>query len=161
MDDAITQRDLPGIGRAYDCAAEDHGKVMVVVHHTGRRDLYVNPGGHEEPVAVALSDDQARRLGGILSGTDFKPAVVAQVEAVIGGLLIDWATVRKDSPGRGQSIAELEIRRRTRMTVAAIVRADHTTIVAPEPDTLVEVGDQLVVIGRPEDWNSFLHLVID
>ena len=51
---------------------------------------------------------------------------------MIGGLLIDWVTLEPESPGAGRTIAELEIRSRTRMTVAAILR-DHVPIVAPEP----------------------------
>ena len=82
-----------------------------------------------------------------------------EVEAVIGGLLIDWVTLHEGSPGVGRSIADLEIRRRTRMTVAAIVR-DDATLVAPDPSTVLEVGDRLVVIGRPEDLVTFLGTVV-
>jgi len=156
----ITQRDLPGVGRAYELDGEDGVHLMVVVHHTGRRDLYVQPEDAEDPTVIALRDDQARHVGGILSGTDFQPAAAARIEALIGGLLIDWATLRADSPGLGHSIAELEIRRQSRMTVAAIVRADGTTMIAPEPETRLERGDQLVMMGRPEDWARFLELVI-
>jgi TrkA domain protein len=78
----------------------------------------------------------------------------------IGGLLIDWATVRPDSPAAERSIAELEIRRRTRMTVVAIIRPDDTSVIAPEPHETIRAGDQLVVAGRPEDLPRFLDLVI-
>jgi TrkA domain protein len=159
----ITEQDLPGIGRCFTVPGAEGSRLMVVIHHTGRRDLYVLPPGVEadDPSAsVSLSDDQARRLGAILSGAYFKPAIVAQVEAVIGGLLIDWATVREDSPGAGVSIADLEIRRRTRMTVSAIVRPDGSSIVAPEPHEVLRAGDQLVVVGRPQDLADFLSLVI-
>ena len=71
-------------------------------------------------------------------------------EAVIGGLLIDWFTLDAGSPAVGRSIAELEIRRQTGMTVAAIVR-DPQPVTAPEPTERLQAGDQLVVIGRQED----------
>ncbi len=57
---------------------------MVVVHHSGRRDLYVAPPaatGDEPRASFSLSDDEARRLGAVLGGAYFKPAVVADVEA--------------------------------------------------------------------------------
>jgi TrkA domain protein len=107
---------LPGIGRRFTLPAADGGRVVVVIHHSGRRDLYVFPPGAPDdqfPVAsISLTDDQARRLGAVLGGAYFKPAVVADVETVIGNLLIDWVTVRADSPATDHSIAELEIRRR-------------------------------------------------
>lgn len=163
MSSEISEQDLPGIGRSYTLEDGKGGRLMVVIHHSGRRDIYVLPAGRstDDPATtVTLTDDQARRLGSVLSGAYFKPAIVARVEAVVGGLLIDWATVRAESPAAGRSIAELEIRRRTRMTVAAIIRADGTSVIAPEPGELIGVGDQLVVVGRPEDLPRFIELAI-
>ena len=134
-----------------------------MIHHSGRRDLYAFPAGapgdHAPAASISLTDDQARRLGAVLSGAYFKPAVVADIETVIGNLLIDWVTVRADSPATDHSIAELEIRRRTRMTVVAILR-DGTTVLAPEPDERIRAGDRLVVVGRQEDLGGFLRHVV-
>ncbi|MGH9280878.1 MAG: cation:proton antiporter regulatory subunit [Acidimicrobiales bacterium] len=153
----VSEQDLPGIGRRYDLTTQDGERVSVVIHHSGRRDLYAFAG--DDAATVSLGDDQARRLGAILAGAYFKPAVAARVEAVIGGLLIDWVTVRPTSPAVGRSIADLEIRRRTRMTVAAIVRGDES-LVAPEPTEVIAAGDRLVVVGRPEDLSGFVERVI-
>jgi TrkA domain protein len=150
----IVEVALPGIGQRYDLRAAEGGSVIVVIHHSGRRDVYLLNEGDEPKASVALSDAQARTLGAILSGAYFKPAVVEEIEAVIGGLLIDWVTLEEDSPGAGKTIAELEIRTRTRMTVAAILR-DHVPIVAPEPSETLLAGDRLVVIGRQEDLPGF------
>jgi TrkA domain protein len=158
----IFEEVLPGIGRRYTLPAADGSRVVVVVHHSGRRDLYAFPSetsGDEPSASVSLTDDQARRLGAVLGGAYFKPAVVADVETVIGELLIDWVTLRSDSPGADRSIAELEIRRRTRMTVAAILRDDET-LLAPEPSETLRAGDRLVVVGRQEDLGAFLRHVV-
>lgn len=157
----LTEQALPGIGQRYELRPSEGGPVVVIVHHSGRRDLYVmDDRGEETEAAVALTDSQARSLGAVLGGAYFKPAVVEEVEAVIGGLLIDWVTLRPRSPAVGRSIAALEIRRRTRMTVAAIVRG-HQPIVAPEPDEVLQAGDQLVVIGRHEDLAGFRRTVVE
>lgn len=154
----VTEHNLPGIGRRYDVRATEHGSVTVVIHHSGRRDIYLLE--RDEPLAeVTLTDSQARALGAILGGAYFKPAVVEEIEAVIGGLLIDWATLDADSPGVGKTIAELEVRSQTRMTIAAILRG-HTTLVAPEPTEVLEADDRLVVIGRPEDLATFRRHVV-
>jgi TrkA domain protein len=147
----LTDHDLPGIGHRYELRTADGGRAVVVIHHSGRRDLYVvEPGSDDPSTAVTLTDTQARTLGAILGGAYFKPAVVEEIEAVIGGLLIDWFTLDAGSPAVGRSIAELEIRRQTGMTVAAIVR-DPQPVTAPEPTERLQAGDQLVVIGRQED----------
>jgi TrkA domain protein len=156
----VTEQNMPGIGRRYDVAAADGGEVTVVLHHSGRRDLYLREPGSPEPTAsVSLSDAQARALGAVVGGAYFKPSVVEEIEAVVGELLIDWVTLRDDSPGAGQSIADLQIRRQTGMTVAAILR-DHQALVAPEPTEVLQAGDRLVVLGRPEDLTKLTAAVV-
>jgi TrkA domain protein len=153
---AIQEQELPGIGRRYDQATED-GLVSVVIHHSGRRDLYVTEkeGRTRTPTVVSLTDDQARRLGAVLAGAYFQPTVAQRIEAVVGGLIIDWVTMRTDSPGVDRSIADLEVRRNTRMTIVAILRGSDV-IVVPEPSEVLQARDKLVVIGRPDDLPAFI-----
>jgi TrkA domain protein len=156
----VTEQHLPGIGHRFDLEAADGEAITVVIHHSGRRDLYVGGSRRDAvPTAVTLNDAQARTLGAILSGAYFKPAVVDEIEAVVGELLIDWVTLREDSPGTGRSIAELEIRQQTGMTIAAILR-DHEAMVAPEPRVVLQADDRLVVLGRPSDFASFVRRVV-
>lgn len=155
----VTEIALPGIGQRYDVRAAEGGSVTIVIHHSGRRDLYVLDGGEEPRAAVTLSDSQARTLGAILGGAYFKPAIVEEIEAVVGGLLIDWVTLDDGSPGTGRTIADMEVRSQTKMTIAAIVR-EHVPIVAPEPTETLRAGDVLVVIGRQEDLPGFRRHVV-
>jgi TrkA domain protein len=156
----VTEQSLPGIGHRYELSAADGEAITVVIHHSGRRDLYVaGSGGAATQAAVTLNDAQARTLGAILSGAYFKPAVVDEIEAVVGELLIDWVTLKDDSPGAGRSIAELQVRQRTGMTIAAILR-DHQAMVAPEPSVVLQADDRLVVLGRPGDLASFVRRVV-
>lgn len=160
MSNEIEEQELPGIGRRYTLAGRDGGSAVVVIHHSGRRDLYVMAPNVDTPQAtLTLTDRQARTLGAVLSGAYFTPAVVEEMEAVIGDILIDWVTLRPESPGVDRSIAELEIRRRTRMTVVAVAR-DTGTIIAPEPEEVLRAGDRLVVVGRREDLAAFTQHVI-
>lgn len=157
----VADQALPGIGHRYELRSADGGHVVVVVHHSGRRDLYVfEPGGGEARTVLTLTDTQARTLGAILGGAYFKPAVVEEIEAVIGDLLIDWITLEADSPGAGSSIGDLQIRRQTGITVAAILR-NHVPLIAPEPSEVLQAGDQLVVVGRQEDLPRFLRRVVE
>jgi TrkA domain protein len=115
--------DLPGIGRSYQMTGINGGRITVVVHHSGRRVVYGLNAGADQASAVELSDQQARKLGAVLGGAFFKPAVVEEVEAVFDDLLIDWVALEPNSPGADKSIAELEIRRTTGVTIIAIIRA--------------------------------------
>lgn len=156
----VADQSLPGIGHRYEMRSSDGSRVVVVIHHSGRRDLYAfEPRGEDPQAVLTLTDTQARTLGAILGGAYFKPAVVEEIEAVIGELLIDWITLLPDSPGTGSSIGDLQVRRRTGLTVAAIVR-NHVPLVAPEPGEVLQAGDQLVVIGRQEDLPRFLRHVV-
>jgi hypothetical protein len=73
--------DLPGIGRSYQMTGINGGRITVVVHHSGRRVVYGLNAGADQASAVELSDQQARKLGAVLGGAFFKPAVVVEVEA--------------------------------------------------------------------------------
>ena len=155
----ISEQNLPGIGRSYTLTLHDGSTVMVVLHHSGRRDVYVTPGSGARATCVSLADEEARQLGSVMAGAYFEPAIVERVEALIGGLLIDWVTIPTSSPAVDRTIADLEVRQQTGMTIAAIARDDGTSVIAPEPDTPVRAGDQLVVVGRPEDLPRFVaHL---
>jgi TrkA domain protein len=155
----IDEDELPGIGRRYTFGLDEDQSVCVVIHHTGRRDVYVTTDPDEDARVVSLEDDEARRLGAVIAGSYFTPAAVKRVEAAIGGLLIDWVTVREGSSLAGATIAEAGVRRESRITIAAIVRGEES-IIAPEPDEVVQVGDQLVVMGRSEDLPGFLDQFI-
>jgi TrkA domain protein len=155
----VQEDELPGIGRRFTFGLADDQQVCVVIHHTGRRDLYVTSEPRQDARVVSLEDDEARRLGAVIGGSYFTPAAVRRVEAAIGGLLIDWVTVRETSPLAGRTIAEAAIREASRITVAAVVRGEDS-IIAPEPDERIQAGDQLVVMGRAEDLPGFLDQFI-
>jgi TrkA domain protein len=124
--------DVPGIGRSYQMTGLNAGRITVVVHHSRRRVVYGLNAGTDQASAVELSDQQAWKLGAVLGWAFFKPAVVEEVEAVFDDLLIDWVVLEPNSPGVDKSIAELEIRRTTGVTIIAIIRGDQA-IIAPEP----------------------------
>jgi TrkA domain protein len=158
---SISEQDLPGIGRRYEIVAGKGQRVVLVVHHSGRRDLYVRERHADEPTcSVELTDDQARRIGAILGGAFFKPAVVEEIEDIVGEFVVDWVTLPDDAAAVGRSIADLQIRRRTGFSVVAIVRG-RRTITAPHPDEALRPGDRLVVVGRHADLPAFVDLVTE
>jgi len=160
MSAPISEQYLPGIGRSYTLVLHDGSTTVVVLHHSGRRDLYVTPPGGARATCVSLADEEARQVGSVMAGAYFKPATVERVEALIGGLLIDWVTIRPSSPAVERTIGDLGVREETGMTIAAIAHDDGTSVIAPDPETRLRAGDQLVVVGRPEDLPRFVAHVI-
>lgn len=157
---SVHEEELPGIGRKFEILVGRGDRVDVVIHHSGRRDIYVFERDAEEPRTVLrLNDDQARRLGSVLSGAYFKPAMVEEIEALIGEFAVDWVTLTDESPSTGKSINDLQVRKRTGMSVIAILRTG-ATITAPDPNEVLRSGDRLVVVGPQANLNGFLSFML-
>jgi K+/H+ antiporter YhaU regulatory subunit KhtT len=72
MTEDIKVQELYGIGKKYDVGCSRGQRISVVIRKDGRRELYSFETDAEEPTSVIeLSDEQARKLGAVLSGTYF------------------------------------------------------------------------------------------
>ncbi|TCB96827.1 potassium transporter TrkA [Micromonospora zingiberis] len=73
MGKGIYVQELPGIGKRYDVdLGSNTQRISIVVRRDGARDLYVFAAGVDDPVAVIeMSEEQARKVGALLSGTYF------------------------------------------------------------------------------------------
>ena len=148
----FVEQELPGIGRRYELADDvaASGWSSSSTTAAGVTSTSLDRGGDVQ-ASLAFSDDQARRLGAVLGGAYFQPAVVAEMEAVIGGLLIDWVTLHEASPGVGP------LDRRARDPPAhphddrghPAGRRPRSS--RPSRPRCSQAGDRLVVVGRPED----------
>lgn len=159
MSRLVREEELPGIGRRYsiDC---DYGAVLtIVVHNSGRRDIYFFPPDSEMPVTVAMNDEQAKVAGAILTGGLSPPAAITEIEQVVDDLAIEWYTLSPGSPGTGQTIEELHIRSATGINVMTILRG-HAVIHGPRDSERLEPGDRLIVAGRHSSMPAFRRLVV-
>lgn len=73
MGKGVKVEELPGIGTKYDIWGPDHsGRLSVIAHRDGRKELYSFEKSDDEPAAViTLGEKQARMLGAVLTGTYF------------------------------------------------------------------------------------------
>jgi len=64
----ITESDLPGVGKKFEINLDD-GEMVVVIHNTGKREVFrrPNPDADSEKV-FEFSDDLARTIGSIIGG---------------------------------------------------------------------------------------------
>ena len=147
--------DLPGVGKKYAIRTAEGERMTIILHTTGHREIYLFEEGADFPkAAVRLDDEEARQVGAILSGAFFQPVPSQDLETVLGELTIDWYRVR-DGRLPGHTIEELQIRAETGVSVIALIRPGSPDIPNPSPDTRIEDGDTLVVIGSREQVDDF------
>ena len=87
---------MPGVGVKYTLRLDDGGRIAVIQHNDGRRELYWFRHAHDdEPRAViTLDDDEARQLGAVIGGAYERPKIVEDLEMALGELTIEWVPVR-------------------------------------------------------------------
>ena len=159
MHDSLTECDLPGIGRKYTFTAPSGERLAIVVHQTGMRELYIFPPGAEEPCAtIAFEDDEARQIGAIIGGSYYKPKVLEDLEVNLRGIAIEWFRIGAGAPARGKSIGELQIRKRTGVSIIDIIR-EGQSLPNPGPDTVLLDGDTLVVAAKHGQLTAFKTLI--
>lgn len=154
----IKESDLPGVGKKFAIFTDAGDRLSIIIHNTGHRELYHFQKGEDFPFhAVRLEDDEARKLGAILSGAYFQPTVIESMDMVLESLSIEWVKVEAGSTLADRSIAELQIRKRTGASITAILR-DGQAIPNPQPDQKILPGDTLMVVGTREQVQRFLEL---
>lgn len=155
----VQETELPGVGVRYEFTIRGGRRLGVVAHWSGRRELFVStPDDPDATVQVLeLSEEESQTLADLL-GASRVAEHLTTLQQRIKGLAIDWLPVDSDSPYAGASIGDARIRTRTGVSVVAIVRGDET-IPAPGPDTRMEPGDQLVVVGTIRGIEAVVELL--
>jgi K+:H+ antiporter subunit KhtT len=151
---------LPGVGVKYTFRTAQGGRVAVILHIDGQRELYYYPrADDEEPAAVVeLHDDEARQLGAVLGGAYERPKIVEELEMALGELQIEWIAVPDSSPAIGLTLADARLRARTGVTVIAILR-EPEPVSGAQPDDFVQRGDTLVAVGKAGQFAEFRRLL--
>ena len=151
---------LPGIGVKYTTRTAHGGRLTVILHNEGQREIYwFRHGDDEEPQAVILlEDDEARQLGAVIGGAYDRPKVVEELEMALGELHIEWIPVPDDSPAIGRTLAECGLRARTGVTVIAILR-EPEPVSGAQPEDYIQRGDTLVGVGKAGQFSLFRRLL--
>lgn len=134
---------LPAVGHRLELIAEDGERLVAVRRKDGALELH----GRDITVLDAVS---ARALGALAAGhLVVAPELLDRADSVLGGLELDWVRVPPGAAAVGRSIEDLAVRRRTGVTIVAILRGS-VPIVDPDPNQRLEAGDELVVAGRAQ-----------
>ena len=153
---------LPGVGVKYGFRIAQGGRLSVILHMDGQREIYYyRRSDDDEPTAVIeLHDDEARQLGAILGGAYERPKIVEELEMALGELQIEWIPVPETSPAIGRTLAEVGLRARTGVTVIAILR-EPESVSGAQPDDYIQEGDTLVAVGKAGQFPLFRKLLAE
>jgi TrkA domain protein len=153
---------LPGVGVKYGFTPDHGGRVAVILHNDGIREIYFfRRRDDEDPCAViSLDDDEARQLGAVLGGAYERPKIVEELEMALGELTIEWVPVPDGSPAIGRTLADCAFRARTGITIIAILR-EPEPVVGAQPDDVIEAGDTLVTVGKHGQYPAFRKLLAE
>jgi K+:H+ antiporter subunit KhtT len=151
---------LPGVGVKYAFRTAIGGRLAVIMHNDGQREIYFyRRASDEEPTAVIeLHDDEARQLGAVIGGAYERPKIVEELELALGELQIEWVDVPDTSPAIGRTLAECGLRAKTGVTVIAILR-EPEPVSGAQPGDVIQQGDTLVAVGKAGQFAEFRRLL--
>jgi TrkA domain protein len=147
---------LPGIGVKYGFRLASGGRISLIFHNDGKRELYWfrRPDDEEPRAVITLDDDEARQLGAVLGGAYERPKIVEELEMALGELQIEWVPVPDTSPWIGKSLAECQFRAKTGITIIAILR-EPEPVSGAQPADVIQEGDTLVTVGKAGQYGAF------
>jgi TrkA domain protein len=147
---------LPGIGVKYGFRLDAGGRISLILHNDGKRELYwFRRADDDEPTAViTLDDDEARQLGAVLGGAYERPKIVEDLEMALGELQIEWFPVPDTSPWIGKTLAEAQFRAKSGITIIAILR-EPEPVTGAQPGDIIQQGDTLVTVGKAGAYPGF------
>ncbi|MFP3872377.1 MAG: cation:proton antiporter regulatory subunit [Candidatus Natronoplasma sp.] len=149
----VRESELPGVGKKFIFELGENRTLIVIIHHTGNREIYIKEGEDADAdKLLELSDRAARTLGSILEGGYFQPVKDEAAETyVCKGTIIEWFKIESDIPIIGKTISEISELQRHDMIVAAVEKEDEGRLIKmPGPETRIEKGDTLVLMGEEE-----------
>ena len=153
---------LPGVGMKYTSTPVHGGRLAMIMHTDGMRELYFfRRRDDDEPAGVLqLEDDEARQVAAALGGAYERPKIVEELEMAIGELAIEWVPVPEGSPAIGKTLAETGFRAKTGITVIAILR-EPEPIAGAQPNDVIQEGDVLVTVGKLGQYREFRRLLAE
>jgi TrkA domain protein len=162
MPSELRETRLPGVGVKFSWTTAHGGRLVVILHNEGLREIYFfRHADDEEPQAVIqLEDDEARQIAAVIGGAYERPKIVEELEMAFGELAIEWVPVPDTSPAVGRTLAECAFRARTGITIIAILR-EPEPVAGAQPTDVVQRGDTFVTVGKLGQYPAFRRLLAE
>ncbi|MDI6802644.1 MAG: cation:proton antiporter [Bacteroidota bacterium] len=108
---------------------------------------------------IAAQVDLIRREGyGMFRGLKLPDATMDQITAILVAGTTDTFLVLNESPARGKTLADLNLRLLSGCSVIAVVR-DNKPTTNPPPDFIIESGDVMVLLGTHAEIDKAFDLL--
>jgi TrkA domain protein len=150
------QTELPGIGKRFSIKLSTGQIVSIIIHHSGKREIYILDEDGDVECTVTLTDQEAREMGMILAGAYYQPVTGDKMELILKQMVMEWVELPEDSPLVGKTLAEANVRKKTGVIVIGVVR-NNEMIPAPDPKNFrFQPGDILIAVGNREQIDNFI-----
>ncbi len=152
----VKTTDLPGVGKMVSLFTAEGSKLVLIIHHSGKREIYFFEDADEDEAdfCVGLSDEETRQLGAQLLGVDYQPVSLEKMKLFQKQLVMEWIELKDTSPLANKSIGDSKIRSKTGASIVAIIRSDDM-IVSPDVTEVLKPADTLMACGRSEQIKAF------
>lgn len=155
----IRTAELPGIGKKISFITAEDSKIVLIVHHTGKRDLYFfeDADNDEADFMINLNADETRELGAQLLGAMYQPVDTDKMKMFKHQIIIEWLEIGEKSDLVDSTIGDSRIRTRTGASIIGIVKKDDL-IAVPDIDVTLHKGDTLMVVGKKDQIDNLAAL---
>lgn len=153
---SVKMADLPGVGKKISFETADKQKIVLIIHHSGKRDLYFfqDTAEDEADYFVTLTSEETRELGAQLLGAAHHPVDDDQMKIFQKQLVMEWIKLTPESPFVDKQIAESRIRAHTGASVIAVMQGGDI-IVSPDITTVLKAGDMVMAAGKRDQIRRF------
>ncbi|PYZ99218.1 potassium transporter TrkA [Alteribacter lacisalsi] len=148
--------DLPGMGKKISFTTAENSMIVLIIHHTGKRELYFFYDADEDEAdfSIDLTAEETRELGAQFLGAVYQPVDADKMQLLKSQIVTEWVKLDKKSAFAGKSIAENEIRKKTGVSIVGIFRSEDV-IASPDIDVVLQPGDTLMAIGKHDAIAKF------
>ncbi len=151
----MNESELPGVGIKYWLELSNKKKITIIKHDSGRFELAFSSNNSEIPeYYTELEEEEAIEIGTTLA-QKVHQRIVEKMDVLVKNLIIEWFKVPAGFSQK--SIGDIQIRKRTGVSVVAILR-DKETIPGPGPQDNILPQDVLLIVGKRESIDSFKKL---
>lgn len=152
----VKMADLPGVGKKISFQTAEKQMIVIVIHHSGKRDLYFFQDTDEDEADyfLTLTAEETRELGAQLLGATYQPIDDDQMKIFQKQLVMEWIKLTPGSPFAGKRIAESRIRTHTGASVIAVMQGDDITV-SPDVDMVLKAGDTVMAAGKRDQIRRF------
>ncbi|MEX1300283.1 MAG: cation:proton antiporter regulatory subunit [Desulfotignum sp.] len=148
--------DLPGVGKKISFETAEKQKIVVIVHHSGKRDLYFFQDTDEDEADyfLSLTAEETRELGAQLLGATYQPVDDEKMEIFQKQLVMEWIKLTPESPFVDKHISESRIRSHTGASIIAVMHGDDMTV-SPDINFVLKAGDTVMAAGKRDQIRRF------